>query len=95
MVNGKSYDFSVAAGEAAPATASSGTGSPVNSKMPGKIITVLVSNGQSVTEGQPLLKMEALKMEMNVSAPKSGVVSEVCVTDGQQVAVNDVLVRLA
>ena len=96
IVNGKTYDFSVAAGgESTVSTTPAGGGTPVTSKMPGKIITVLVSNGQKVDEGEALLKMEALKMEMNVSAPQSGVISEVCVKDGQQVAVNDVLVRLA
>ena len=62
--------------------------------MPGKVLKHLVSVGQTVEEGQPVLKVEALKMEMDVAAPAAGVVSALPVAEGQQVAAGAVLVVL-
>jgi 3-methylcrotonyl-CoA carboxylase alpha subunit len=53
--------------------------------MPGKIIALLVSAGERVTRGTPLLIMEAMKMEHTISAPGDGTVSELLYTVGDQV----------
>ena len=53
--------------------------------MPGKIIQVLVSEGDSVTKGQALVVMEAMKMEQTMTAPTDGVVASVRVAEGDQV----------
>ena len=71
-----------------------GGGTQVTSELPGKILRVQVSSGDSVTEGQTLLLMEALKMEIEVAAPCAGVVSEVAISDGQQVAAGDLLLAI-
>ncbi|WP_435203619.1 biotin carboxylase N-terminal domain-containing protein [Janibacter sp. GS2] len=53
--------------------------------MPGSIITIAVTVGDLVTAGQPLLHLEAMKMEHEVAAPASGTVAEIAVSVGQQV----------
>ncbi len=60
--------------------------------MPGKIVRVLVSEGQEVTAGQTLVIMEAMKMEHSIGAPHDGVVAEVRVAEGQQVDEGQVVV---
>ena len=62
--------------------------------MPGKVIAVDVSEGQSVTAGQRLLVLEAMKMEHALTAPFDGVVEGLTVTAGGQVQVEAVLCRV-
>jgi propionyl-CoA carboxylase alpha chain len=59
--------------------------------MPGTVVRVGVEVGAVVTQGQPLLWLEAMKMEHTIAAPADGVVSELKVTAGQQVDVGAVL----
>ena len=53
--------------------------------MPGKIIKVLVTEGQSVTKGTVLVILEAMKMEHSVAASEDGVVTKIAVSEGEQV----------
>jgi 3-methylcrotonyl-CoA carboxylase alpha subunit len=71
--------------------ASSGT---ILSPMPGRIIAVDVTQGQSVTKGQKLLTLEAMKMEHSLVAPFDGTVEELNAETGAQVQVEAVLVRI-
>ncbi|WP_034271309.1 biotin carboxylase N-terminal domain-containing protein [Actinospica robiniae] len=59
--------------------------------MPGTVVRVAVAEGDSVTAGQPLLWLEAMKMEHVVVAPASGVLAKLPVRPGEQVAVGAVL----
>jgi oxaloacetate decarboxylase alpha subunit len=101
-VNGKTFTVEVAesgrvaALEQAPArsAAPTGGGEAVTASLAGNIFKVHVSPGASVNEGDPLLIVEALKMETVVPAPKSGTVTEVFVTEGDKVAVGDPLVAI-
>ena len=100
VVNGQRYPVSVAAagadvGGGGGAPESQGSGPEVRSELPGKVLRVLVGAGDSVTEGQVLLLLEALKMEIPVSAPAAGVVANLPVEVGQQVGPGDLLVGLA
>jgi acetyl-CoA/propionyl-CoA carboxylase biotin carboxyl carrier protein len=84
-----------AIGEAAPpalrgARAGSADGT-VRSPMPGTILTVHVAAGDKVSTGQPVLVVEAMKMEHTVTAPVDGVVSELTVKAGQQVRMDEAL----
>jgi 3-methylcrotonyl-CoA carboxylase alpha subunit len=54
--------------------------------MPGKVIAVLVEQGVVVEKGQPLIVMEAMKMEHTIGAPTAGKVAEVLYAVGDQVA---------
>jgi 3-methylcrotonyl-CoA carboxylase alpha subunit len=70
-----------------------GTGT-VRSPMPGTVLSVSVTDGAEVTAGQPLLVIEAMKMEHTIAAPADGVVSELAVRTGHQVAVDQPLLTL-
>jgi oxaloacetate decarboxylase alpha subunit len=103
-VNGTEYTVEVAesgelgevraAAAAAPAPAS-GAGQKVAAVLAGNIFKVHVQPGDTVNEGQPLLVVEAMKMETTVSAPKGGTISDVFVREGDVVAVGDPLVVIA
>jgi 3-methylcrotonyl-CoA carboxylase alpha subunit len=54
--------------------------------MPGKVVAVIASNGQHVRKGEPLVIMEAMKMEHTIAAPSDGLVEEVLYQVGDQVA---------
>jgi biotin carboxyl carrier protein len=62
--------------------------------MPGKVVKVLVANGQSVEAGQQLLVLEAMKMEHAVAAPRAGTVAGLAVTAGSQVEDGQVLLAV-
>jgi propionyl-CoA carboxylase alpha chain len=59
--------------------------------MPGSVIRVGAAAGDSVTAGQPIVWLEAMKMEHTIKAPATGVLTELSVTAGQQVDVGTVL----
>ncbi|ANS30112.1 acyl-CoA carboxylase alpha chain [Rhodococcus opacus] len=59
--------------------------------MPGSVIRLGAAAGDSVTAGQPIVWLEAMKMEHTIKAPASGVLTELSVTAGQQVDVGTVL----
>ncbi|MBC2639300.1 MULTISPECIES: biotin carboxylase N-terminal domain-containing protein [unclassified Rhodococcus (in: high G+C Gram-positive bacteria)] len=59
--------------------------------MPGSVIRLGAEAGDSVTAGQPIVWLEAMKMEHTIKAPASGVLTELSVTAGQQVDVGTVL----
>ncbi|MGH3278039.1 MAG: biotin carboxylase N-terminal domain-containing protein [Trebonia sp.] len=63
----------------------------IRSPMPGTVLAVHVSLGQAVTAGQPVLVVEAMKMEHTVTAPVDGVVSELTAKPGQQVRMDETL----
>ena len=59
--------------------------------MPGTVVRVLVEAGQQVSAGDPVLVLEAMKMQHTVSAPTRGTVTEINVKTGTQVAAGEVL----
>jgi acetyl-CoA/propionyl-CoA carboxylase, biotin carboxylase, biotin carboxyl carrier protein len=70
------------AGQAEPA---------VRSPMPGTVLSVSVTADQPVVAGQPLVVVEAMKMEHTVTAPHDGVVTELTAKAGQQVQMDEPL----
>jgi acetyl-CoA/propionyl-CoA carboxylase biotin carboxyl carrier protein len=76
---------------AAARTEATAAGGPVTSPMPGTVLAVRVSRGEKVAAGQPLLIVEAMKMEHTVTAPVDGTVAELHVRAGQQVALGEAL----
>jgi pyruvate carboxylase subunit B len=68
--------------------------SRVLAPMPGLVLRVLVREGEPVRRGQPLLVLEAMKMENEIRAPAEGVVQRVHVQERQPVEKNALLVEL-
>jgi biotin carboxyl carrier protein len=64
----------------------------ITAPMPGKVLRILVRPGDDVALRQPLVVVEAMKMENELMSPKAGRVKEVAVTEGQSVEAGRLLV---
>jgi acetyl/propionyl-CoA carboxylase alpha subunit len=64
---------------------------PVKAPMPGRVVRVLVNDGQDVAEGEAIVVIEAMKMQNELRAPKGGRVVRVAVGVGDAVGAGDVL----
>ena len=99
VVDGQQFSVQVAEGtgdiqvvaangeSAAPSTAATGVGIDIKALLPGAVWKIVANPGQSVQEGDVLLILESMKMEIDVVAPKGGVVKSI------NVAVNDKVVE--
>ena len=67
----------------------------VRATLPGLVVRVAVAVGDDVAEGDALVTVEAMKMENEIRAPRSGRIGAVDVAEGQTIASGAVLVRLA
>ncbi|MBA6340868.1 sodium-extruding oxaloacetate decarboxylase subunit alpha [Colwellia sp. MB02u-10] len=101
-VDGKVFDVVVAPGGSidtiapsskAPA-ASSSDGEPLKAPLAGNIFKVLVNEGDEVEAGEVVIIMEAMKMETEIRAIKSGEISAIHTKEGDSVAVGDILLSL-
>ncbi len=99
VVDGQQFSVQVAEGtgdiqvvaangeSAAPSTEAAGVGIEIKALLPGAVWKIVANPGQSVQEGDVLLILESMKMEIDVVAPKGGVVKSI------NVAVNDKVVE--
>jgi biotin carboxyl carrier protein len=62
--------------------------------MPGQVRAVNVAEGESVTKGQTLLVVEAMKMEIRIQAPREGTVKKLFVKQGQTVEREQILIEI-
>src|SRR5204862_6744888 len=71
----------------APATAAAADGGDgkVRAAMNGRVVAVLVKQGEAVAAGQPVMTLEAMKMEHVHVAPIAGTISTIDVVEGEQV----------
>ncbi len=81
--------------EPAKPAMTNGSGETIVAPMPGTILRVEVSTGDSVVKGDTLLILEAMKMENEILAPSDGVVKQLNVSQGASVNPGDILVVLA
>lgn len=100
-VNGEEYSIDIKEGFDSSITpntvspvASASSGVEVKAGLPGSIFKVLVNVGDKIEKGQAVIIIEAMKMEIEVTAPESGVVRAVYVKQGDTVVNNQALVAL-
>ena len=79
---------------AAPAPAGDAGSIEVSASVPGKVFKVEASVGQTVKSGDPIIILEAMKMEIPVVAPEDGTVASIDVSVGDAVESGDVLATL-
>ena len=63
----------------------------ISAPMPGKVVRVLVNEGNPVEVGQGIIVVEAMKMQNEIRSPKSGRVEKILVKEGQAVNAGDIL----
>ena len=84
---------------AAPAAAATpvavAAGEPVKSPMPGNILKINVTLGQQVNEGDVIMVLEAMKMENEIVATRSGTIAQIAVSKGAVVETGAVLAVIA
>jgi biotin carboxyl carrier protein len=61
------------------------------SPMPGRVVKILAGAGEAVAAGQPLVVVEAMKMENELRAPRSGTITGVRVSEGASIEANTVI----
>ena len=76
------------------ASGRAGAAGGLNAPMPGKVVRVMVGAGDTVSRGQTLMVLEAMKMEHAITAPGDGVVALVAFAEGDQVAEGAELLQL-
>jgi geranyl-CoA carboxylase alpha subunit len=76
------------------ATASTGSDGKVRAAMNGRVVAVLVKQGDRVEAGQPVMTLEAMKMEHVHTAPISGTISAIDVVEGEQVTTGKIVAEI-
>ena len=66
----------------------------IGANIPGNIIKVLINEGDTVEEKQPIAVIEAMKMETNILAPVKGEVAKIHIKEGQQVKAGELIAKL-
>jgi oxaloacetate decarboxylase (Na+ extruding) subunit alpha len=94
-VNGAPMSMGGAAPAAAAPTGAVGGGEPQKAPLAGNIWKVLVQPGQAVAEGDVVVILEAMKMETEIRAPKTGTIGSVTTSEGASVKVGDTLYTIA
>ena len=108
FVNGTEYDVVVASASGdishitpststapvAPASAATGAGTSINAPMTGNIIDILVSVGQQVKEGDPVIIIEAMKMETEIRSSCSGAVQSIAINRGDAIRADQILMTI-
>jgi biotin carboxyl carrier protein len=92
-VAGKTFEINVPDAKPAPKKKRSTGGKAkksgkVSANIPGKVVTVEVSVGDEVKEGQVVMILEAMKMQNEIQAPVSGTITEIHCEEGQSIEAN-------
>jgi 3-methylcrotonyl-CoA carboxylase alpha subunit len=91
--NGEAYEFTLDTGERSADEATAGDGA-ILSPMPGKIVSVAAKAGAKLKKGDPILVLEAMKMEHTLTAPFDGKLAELNAKPGAQVSEGVLLAKL-
>ncbi|MGB6223198.1 biotin/lipoyl-containing protein [Haloferula sp.] len=92
-VNGRAYDVSISEGQD-HAAAASGSSTPLEAPMPGIVLEIRKRQGDVAQEGETVIMLEAMKMEMAVASPITGTISEIKVSKGDHVVAGQTLATL-
>jgi biotin carboxyl carrier protein len=90
---GRNYTLTVPDRRASRRKATGGSGD-LTAQMPGQVLDVLVAEGDTVQRGQTLLILEAMKMEIRVTAPRDGVVKRLLAAKGDVVERGQALLEI-
>lgn len=93
-VNGKSFKVDLAEGTGPQSSASAapaGETTDIEAQMPGLVLRILKNEGDSVSNGETILVLEAMKMEVQVTSTTDGTIQSIPVSQGDQVANHQVL----
>jgi 3-methylcrotonyl-CoA carboxylase alpha subunit len=93
FLDGEAWPIAAPSADRAPGAGAAADGDLI-SPMPGRVVSVEVAKGDSVTKGQRLVVLEAMKMEHALVAPFDGVVGDLTVSAGDQVAEGVLLIRI-
>lgn len=87
--------YSLIRGELQDGAAGKGKGKKtIKSSMPGKILRIFCKEGDQVEKDQPLLIIEAMKMENEIRSPLKGTISQITVEIGSKVETGEILVKI-
>lgn len=94
-IDGHDLDIEVIDPKNAPAGGSSASAADgvaeIKTAMPGKVVKVIANVGDDIASGDPVIVVEAMKMQNEMRSPKDGVVREILFSEGDTVAAGDVL----
>ncbi len=93
-LNGRTISVDANPGRKSRAKGGGGSSDQISAPMPGKVTKILLAPGASVQVGQPVLVMEAMKMEYTLKAEISGEIETVNCAVGEQVALGKSLVKI-
>ena len=90
----KIHDHSAVVERVVHPQAVKGDAKQIGAPMPGLLVGISVKPGDKISKGDPLLTIEAMKMQTSVSAEVDGEVAEICIEVGEQISTNDLLIKL-
>jgi biotin carboxyl carrier protein len=89
-----SFRLLASRGVALGATGGRAAHKTIKSSMPGKVLKLLCKPGDKIEAGQPIMIIEAMKMENEIRAPQAGVIEEITVQPGKSIQAGELLVKL-
>ena len=95
MVNGRHLVAQVEKGNKVRRKVDTGCAGTLVAPMPGMVVNVLVKEGQHVNDGEPLVVLESMKMQMQLRSPFAGQVSKIAVQNKAQVEKGAFLIQIA
>ena len=94
-INGRTFVLAKSSGARSRGPGHHHAAGELTAPMSGQVRTLNVHEGESVTKGQTLLVLEAMKMEIRIHAPQDGVVKKLFVQQGQTVEREQILIEIA
>jgi len=94
-INGRTYQLTKQSGSRKSGQGHHHTAGELTAPMPGQVRAVNVSEGDTVTKGQTLMVLEAMKMEIRIQSPSDGIVKKLFVRQGETVEREQLLIEIS